>query len=143
MNLTVSYLDKLRLPLLHKLYKSNYPTGKPKGKEEIIVIEGDGKILGAMRIKTYEECHFLTGVMIIEEMRGQHLGTYLMEKLTDFLALNECYCFCEPNLDDFYIKNNFKLIPHENVPNVIKSKYDRYSFTGKNLNIFVYKKHDN
>ncbi|MGN2615367.1 GNAT family N-acetyltransferase [Aliivibrio fischeri] len=143
MNLTVSHLDKLRLPLLHKIYKENYPSGKPKGKEEIIVIEGDKKILGAMRIKTYEECHFLTGMMIIKERRGESLGSQLLFKLNEFLLLEHCYCFCEPQLSEFYLKNDFIHIDKKNIPHVLKSKHDRYTNTGKELDILLYKKTHN
>ena len=58
MNLTVSHLNKMRLPLLHKIYKENYPSGKPKGKEEILILEDDKKIIGSVRIKTYQDCNF-------------------------------------------------------------------------------------
>ena len=96
MNLTVSYLDKIRLPLLHKLYKENYPSGKPKGKEDIVILEADNKMVGAIRIKVYEDCQFLTGMVIIKEMRQQNLGSYLLKQLPSFLPFNTAYCLCEP-----------------------------------------------
>ncbi|KAB2823098.1 MULTISPECIES: GNAT family N-acetyltransferase [Aliivibrio] len=142
MNLTVSHLDKLRLPLLHKLYKANYPSGKPKGKEDIIALENNKIIIGAVRIKTYEDCHFLTGMMIIEEMRGKQLGNYLINETKKLLSLNHCYCLCDPQLTAFYLKNNFTLAK-ESIPHVITSKYERYTHGGKKLDILVYKKHNN
>ncbi len=142
MNLSVSYIDKLRLPLLHKLYKINYPAGKPKGKEDVIILENNNNILGSMRIKNYDDCHFLTGMMIIEEMRGKQLGTYLLNELSNFISLDCCYCLCEPSLSAFYLKNGFNYVI-DNIPFVILSKHERYSRSGKKLDILIYKKTDN
>ncbi|GLR77241.1 GNAT family N-acetyltransferase [Aliivibrio sifiae] len=139
MNLTVSYLEKIRLPFLHKLYKDNYPSGKPKGNEEIVVLETNKKIIGSIRIKAYEDCHFLTGMMITKEMRQQNLGSYLLQQLAPFLPLNTSYCLCEPSLTNFYIQNSFKRAEYNSVPNSIKVKYDRYTKDGKTLDILVYK----
>jgi N-acetylglutamate synthase-like GNAT family acetyltransferase len=140
MNLTVSYLDKIRLPLLHKLYKENYPSGKPKGKEDIVILEADNKMVGAIRIKVYEDCQFLTGMMIIKEMRQQNLGSYLLKQLPSFLPFNTAYCLCEPTLCGFYLKNNFKHIEDSTIPNAIKIKHERYTKDGKKLNLLTYKK---
>lgn len=139
MNLTVSYLEKIRLPLLHKLYKDNYPSGKPKGNEKIVVLETHNKIIGSIRIKTYKDCHFLTGMMITKEMRQQDLGSYLLQNLTPFLPLSLSYCLCEPTLTSFYLQNSFKYAEYNSVPNSIKIKYDRYTKDGKILDILVYK----
>lgn len=143
MNLTLSYLDKLRLPLLHKLYKENYPSGKPKGKEEIVILEEKKRIIGSIRIKTYDDCHFLTGMMIIQEKRQQHLGSYFLSEIASFLSLRESYCLCEPYLTNFYQQNGFICISHESLPHIITSKYDRYTKDGKKLDVLVYKKSNN
>ncbi len=138
MNLTVSYLEKLRLPLLHKLYKNNYPSGKPKGKEDIIILEEDKKIIGSIRIKTYDDCHFLTGMMIINEKRQQNYGSILLKNLPQFLTLDAAYCLCEPSLTPFYIKNKFNYANSSEVPHIVKNKYERYTKDGKLLDILVY-----
>ncbi|WP_122033846.1 GNAT family N-acetyltransferase [Aliivibrio sp. EL58] len=138
MNLTVSYLEKLRLPLLHKLYKDNYPSGKPKGKEDIVILEEDKKIIGSIRIKTYDDCHFLTGMMIINEKRQQNYGSILLKNLPQFLTLDAAYCLCEPSLTPFYIKNKFNYANSSEVPHIVKNKYERYTKDGKLLDILVY-----
>lgn len=143
MNLTVSHLDKLRLPLLHKLYKSNYPSGKPKGKEDIITLENDSIIIGAMRVKNYEDCHFLTGMMIIEDMRGKKLASYLLQHIDDFITSKKCYCLCEPKLSSFYIQNGFTHTNIDTSPHVIQTKHERYTSSGKNLDLLIYKKSHN
>ena len=140
MNLTVSYLEKLRLPLLHKLYKDNYPSGKPKGKEDIIILEEDKKIIGSIRIKTYDDCHFLTGMMIINEKRQQNYGSALLTNLSEFLTLDTAYCLCEPSLTPFYIKNKFNYANSSEVPYIVKNKYERYTKDGKLLDILVYQR---
>ncbi|MGR6832586.1 GNAT family N-acetyltransferase [Aliivibrio wodanis] len=140
MNLTVSYLEKLRLPLLHKLYKDNYPSGKPKGKEDIIILEEEKKIIGSIRIKTYDDCHFLTGMMIINERRLQNYGSALLTNLSEFLTLDTAYCLCEPSLTPFYIKNKFSYADSSEVPYIIKNKYERYTKDGKLLDILVYQR---
>lgn len=138
MNLTASYLEKLRLPLLHKLYKDNYPSGKPKGKEDIVILEEDKKIIGSIRIKTYDDCHFLTGMMIINEKRQQNYGSILLKNLPQFLTLDVAYCLCEPSLTPFYIKNKFNYANSSEVPYIVKNKYERYTKDGKLLDILVY-----
>lgn len=138
MNLTVSYLEKLRRPLLHKLYKDNYPSGKPKGKEDIVILEEDKKIIGSIRIKTYDDCHFLTGMMIINEKRQQNYGSILLKNLPQFLTLDAAYCLCEPSLTPFYIKNKFNYANSSEVPHIVKNKYERYTKDGKLLDILVY-----
>lgn len=138
MNLTVTYLEKLRLPLLHKLYKDNYPSGKPKGKEEIVILEEDKKIIGSIRIKTYEDCHFLTGMMIVNEKRQQNYGSKLLKNLSQFLPLKVAYCLCEPTLTPFYIKNKFNYVDNSEIPHIVRSKYERYTKDGKLLDILVY-----
>ena len=141
MNLTVSHLNKMRLPLLHKIYKENYPSGKPKGKEEILILEDDKKIIGSVRIKTYQDCNFLTGMMIIENRRRKKLGNYfLKEIMTRIDNIQNCYCFCEPSLLSFYTQNHFIIAESKFIPNVIRSKFERYSNSGKKLHILRYKK---
>lgn len=140
MNLTVSLIDKLRLPLLHKLYKANYPAGKPKGKEDIIILEEKKSMIGAMRIKHYENCDFLTGMMIIETKRGNQLGNFLLQALPSYMKTKDCYCFCESPLLPFYLKNGFFPKKVDSLPSVIKEKHNRYSNQGKKLEVLLYKK---
>lgn len=140
MNLSVSLIDKLRLPLLHKLYKANYPVGKPKGKEDIIILEENSRIIGSMRVKHYESCDFLTGMMLIETKRGKKLGNYLLQFLPNYMNTQYCYCFCDPSLSGFYLKNHFSLEECSSLPHVIQQKHKRYTNQGKKLEVLLYKK---
>lgn len=126
-------LDPIRLPLVNKIYKSFYPSGKAKRDETIWVAESNKSIIASVRFKTIDDIQLLTGMLVIPEYRLQGIAYKLIEACRNQINQQACYCFAFQELEVFYQKSGFHTINSENLPNNIKQRFQRYANSGKNL----------
>ena len=77
----IEQLDPMKLPLVSRLYKSFYPSGKAKKDELTLVGYMENQMAAVVRFRTIEQYRLLTGMLVVPDFRGQGLGHELM-----------CYC---------------------------------------------------
>ncbi|MCG3866290.1 MULTISPECIES: GNAT family N-acetyltransferase [unclassified Photobacterium] len=131
-------LDPIRLPLVNKIYKSFYPSGKAKRDEIIWVAESNHSIIASVRFKTIDNMQLLTGMLVAPEYRLQGIAYKLIEACRSQINRQTCYCFAFQELEVFYQKSGFQTIDSETLPNNIKQRFQRYANSGKNLIPMVY-----
>ncbi|TOM54970.1 GNAT family N-acetyltransferase, partial [Vibrio parahaemolyticus] len=78
-SLIIEVLNPIKLPLIKKLYKAHYPSGRAKKDELIITASRGGVIVALLRLKTVEQYRLLTGMLVIPEVRGTNVGRTLLE----------------------------------------------------------------
>lgn len=125
----IEQLDPMKLPLVSRLYKSFYPSGKAKKDELTLVGYTDSQMVAVVRFRTIEEYRLLTGMLVVPGFRGQGLGHDLMCYCLLHVLAEGDYCFAYQHLEGFYEQHSFKTINCQELPNSLKGLYERYTRT--------------
>ncbi|RJX72364.1 N-acetyltransferase [Vibrio sinensis] len=131
--LTIEVLDPIKLPLVTRLYKAHYPSGKAKSNELTIVGYIEQSLSAVVRFRPIEEFRLLTGMLVIPQYREQGVGHQLMNYCQQHTLTSKDYCFAYSHLELFYQQHGFTTIPASTLPNSLKLLYNRYSHSGKRL----------
>ncbi|RSD29872.1 GNAT family N-acetyltransferase [Vibrio pectenicida] len=123
----IQVLDPIKLPLVSRLYKSYYPSGKAKKDELTIVGSFDGKIVSIVRFKAIERYRLLTGMLVVPDFRGKGLGHKLMEYCEQHVLQSGDFCFAYTELESFYQRHGFVTLGSDSLPNTLKGLFERYS----------------
>lgn len=126
-------LDPIKLPLVKKLYKAYYPSGRAKADEIIWVAMAEHKIAALLRLKTIEEDQLLTGMLVIPDMRQQGVGHALLSHCQEHVFDHQVYCLAYAHLEHYYAQHGFATIDAAQLPNGLKMRFERYSASGKDL----------
>lgn len=98
----------------------------------------DRQIAAAARIRPIGPYHLLTGLLVHPHLRGQGLGTSLMQALAPTLGAAPSFLFCEAELTAFYRGLGF-MLPN-NPPSELLQLQRRYQTQGKQLVLMQYGK---
>ncbi|USD41293.1 GNAT family N-acetyltransferase [Vibrio sp. SCSIO 43135] len=127
--LKVEVLDPIKLPLVSRLYKAHYSSGKAKKDELTIVGYVESEIVAVVRFRVIEHYRLLTGMLVSPKYRGQGFGHDLMRycvQAGESLTSND-YCFAYPHLEGFYSQHGFVTIDESKLPASLRGLYGRYS----------------
>lgn len=125
----IEQLDLMKLPLVARLYKSFYPSGKAKKDELTLVGYMENQMAAVVRFRTIEQYRLLTGMLVVPDFRGQGFGHELMSYCLEHVLTEGDYCFAYKHLEEFYAQHGFKRIDCQELPNSLKGLYERYSKT--------------
>lgn len=129
----IELLDPIKLPLITKLYKAHYPSGKAKKNETTIVGYLDNQIVSVVRFRFIDPYRLLTGMLVIPEQRGYGFANELMQYCQQNELKEKDYCFAYPHLEQFYKANGFHTIEPTKLPPPLELLYSRYTNCGKAL----------
>lgn len=129
----IQQLDPLKLPLVQKMYKAHYPSGKAKSSELIYVCYETNKLAGVVRIRAIDSWRLLTGMLVDPAFRGSGIGHALMDHCQANALTHNDYCFAYKHLEHFYSQHGFLTIDSEELPAQLRSLFERYSRSGKSL----------
>jgi len=132
-NLKFEQLDPIKLPLLKRFYKQNYPSTKPKSDELIIVAYDQHTMVAVVRFRPIANYRLLTGMAVNETNRGSGVGTKLLLHCQQHILEGNDFCFSYSHLQHFYQQAQFKKIDKEALPAELKDLFERYSTSGKDL----------
>ncbi|AGQ89611.1 N-acetyltransferase [Vibrio parahaemolyticus] len=132
-SLIIEVLNPIKLPLIKKLYKAHYPSGRAKKDELIITASREGVIVALLRLKTVEQYRLLTGMLVIPEVRGTSVGRTLLEHCENKVFEDGDYCFAFSYLEKYYAQHGFETIDSHELPNSLKMAFQRYVDSGKDL----------
>ena len=127
----IEVLDSVKLPLVSRLYKSYYRSGKAKKDELIIVGTVDKQMIAVVRFKSVEENRLLTGMLVVPEFRSQGLAHQLMSYCEQHVLQSGDFCFAYSELESFYQQHGFQIVVLSHLPNSLKNSFERYSRTKK------------
>lgn len=125
----IEQLDPMKLPLVARLYKSFYPSGKAKKDELTLVGYMENQMAAVVRFRVIEQYRLLTGMLVVPDFRGQGLGHELMCYCLQHVLSEGDYCFAYQHLEGFYAQHGFKTLDCQELPNSLKVLYDRYTRT--------------
>ncbi|MCK6263235.1 GNAT family N-acetyltransferase [Vibrio sp. ZSDE26] len=131
--LTIAVLPPIKVPLVNKLYKDHYPSGKAKKDEHIITASTKGGIVAMVRFRTIEQYRLLTGMLVIPEHRGKNIGHALLHYCHSHELTHNDFCFAYQHLESFYIQHQFKTVDVDTLPNSLKNLFQRYVNSGRSL----------
>lgn len=131
--LTIASLDPIKTPLIARLYKAHYPSGKAKKNELTIVGYKLNRIVCVVRFRPIEQFQLLTGMLVVPEHRGEGYAHQLMSYCRQHTLSEATYCFAYSHLEPFYQKHGFATIEQQALPNSLKCLYQRYVKSGKDL----------
>ncbi|QOV29785.1 GNAT family N-acetyltransferase [Vibrio diabolicus] len=126
-------LNPIKLPLIKRLYKAHYPSGRAKKDELIITASHKGEIVALLRLKTVDRSRLLTGMLVIPTLRGTGIGEELLRYCRNNVFTDGDYCFAFTHLESYYSKHGFKTIDCSELPHPLKMAFQRYVDSGKDL----------
>jgi GNAT superfamily N-acetyltransferase len=118
-------LAKACQPLLDKFYRAHRSPMRSSGAAQMWVAKQQ-EIVGALCLTPVTDGHWLTGLFIAPEWRGQSVARTLISSALEALA-GPVWLFCHPELLGFYEQSGFALT--ENLPPALADKLTRYSRT--------------
>lgn len=123
----IEVLDPVKLPLVSRLYKSHYRSGKAKKDELTIVGSVDKQMVAVVRFKSVEENRLLTGMLVVPEFRSQGLAHQLMSYCEQHVLQSGDFCFAYSELESFYQQYGFVTLGSDFLPNTLRGLFERYS----------------
>ncbi len=132
-SLIIEVLNPIKLPLIKRLYKAHYPSGRAKRDELIITASHEGSIVALLRMKSVENYRLLTGMLVVPEYRGTGVGNALLTHCKNKVFTDGDYCFAFMHLETYYSQHGFKTIDSSELPNSLKMAFQRYVDSGKDL----------
>ncbi|AIU68097.1 GNAT family N-acetyltransferase [Vibrio coralliilyticus] len=127
MILKIDILDPVYTPIISRIYKAYYPSGKAKKDELTIAGSIDQQIVALVRFRNIEKYRLLTGMLVIPEHRRAGLGHQLMDYCVEYVLSEQDFCFAYAHLETFYAQHNFETIDASQLPNSLKGLFERYS----------------
>lgn len=115
-------LSRHELPLANKFYKVHQPSMRAHGDERVWLLQ-DESVLGAVRLKPIGDGHWLTGLYVVPQRRGEGLALRLLE---DVLACHgrPVWLFCSPDLAGLYRQVGF--LEAKALPGELEERLERY-----------------
>ncbi len=134
-------LPELQIPLLNKFYKQCRYAAKAGRGELLFVLkdsEAGQQIVAGVRLLANDHgWYFLRSMCVSPAVRGQGLGSQLLEQMADFLQTHRVYCFPFSPLQSFYTQAGFFLLPPEQAPAFMREPFQRYTLQGRDICLMV------
>lgn len=136
--LTVLPLEAIKYPLVQKLYKSHYSSGRVKSDERVIAAYHSHEMIGVLRLKSVGEHRLLTGMVVVPTYRKQKIGSVMLQycKHNELQATD--YCFSYVHLESFYQQHGFKTLDALQLPEQLLTLFSTYCRSGKALVPMIY-----
>lgn len=123
----IETLDPVKLPLVSRLYKAYYPSGKAKRDELTIVGSIESQIISVVRFRSIDCYRLLTGMLVVPEMRDKGLGHQLMAYCAEQVLKEGDFCFAYTHLEVFYQQHGFVAVEPQQLPPALKLLFERYT----------------
>lgn len=132
-HLVIETLDPIKMPLVSRLYKAHYPSGKAKKDELTLVGYQQNKLVAVVRFRNIDKYRLLTGMLVVPECRGEGIGHQLMQHCQNSVLAEGDYCFAYQHLEAFYAQHGFVAVEANELSNPLRVLFERYSSSGKKL----------
>ena len=126
-------LESIKIPLIKPIYKTFYPSAKPKKNERIVVGYHEKIIICIVRFRSIENFSLLTGMLVIPDYRQQGIASQLLTFCQAHYLSENSYCFAYQHLESLYKSVGFSVVEVKLLPNSLQQLFIRYTDTGKKL----------
>ncbi|WP_122315723.1 GNAT family N-acetyltransferase [Pseudomonas cichorii] len=110
-------------PLLDKFYRAHRSPMRA-ANPGVLWVAKQTQIVGALCLSEVAEGHWLTGLFVDPQQRGQSIARRLINHALETLP-GPVWLFCHPDLLDFYRSSGFE--PAQNLPQPLADRFRRYS----------------
>lgn len=121
----ICVLPEISRPLLDKFYRAHQSPMRGKGEATAWVVR-DPQIIAALCITPVDGGHWLTGVFVAPDRRGQGIAARLIEAAVAQVG-GKVWLFCHPELGDFYARLKFEAV--SGLPETLAGRFARYART--------------
>ena len=122
-NLDCTRLPEPLRPLLNMFYRAQHSPMRAASNGQLWVAR-EGEIIGGLSLTPVTHGHWLTGLFVAAQRRGQGIAAQLLQR-----ALGDCsgpvWLFCHPDLRGFYERMGFQVDP--TLPPPLSERLARYS----------------
>ncbi|WP_268797426.1 GNAT family N-acetyltransferase [Pseudomonas huanghezhanensis] len=118
-------LPDISRPLLDKFYRAHQSPMRAKGEAKAWVAR-DVDIIAALCLTPVAQGHWLTGLFVAPDRRGQGIAKGLVEAAVA-KASGSVWLFCDPQLTDFYAGLRFESV--SDLPQALAGRLARYTRT--------------
>jgi N-acetylglutamate synthase-like GNAT family acetyltransferase len=101
--------------------------------DKVFVAEGDGELLGIVRLAQEDEIYVLRGMQVSPSSQRQGIGTALLLELMKHLGGAECYCVPYTHLDEFYAQVGFRECSSKSAPRFLVDRLSQYLKNGREV----------
>lgn len=123
--ITFAILPDALLPLADKFYRSHRsPMRTTKGAT--LWVAKQQEIIGALNLTAVADGHWLTGLFVAPQWRGQAVAGRLLAQVLQ-ARTEPVWLFCHPELEGFYQRAGF--VGCEDLPEVLADRLRRYGRT--------------
>lgn len=135
---TVDQVEPLMLPLVNRFYKACRYSAKAGRGEKVYVLKLEQRIVAALRLVPKPDgYYFLRSMCVDPDLRGQGLGTRLLQGITQELAERPCYCYPFKHLARFYGQVGFRRVEASSVADFIRDGFTRLNDSGRGVVLMV------
>lgn len=122
-------LPNIARPMLARFYRAHRSAMRCKGLAQAWVIK-DPVIIAALCLTPVYGGHWLTGLFVAPERRGQGLAARLIEAATDEVE-GKVWLFCDPEMEDFYRRVRFERMSllTQRLPEALAVRFTTYTRT--------------
>lgn len=121
----ICVLPEISRPLLDKFYRAHQSPMRGKG-EAVVWVARDPQIIAALCITPVDGGHWLTGLFVAPDRRGQGIAARLVETAVTQVG-GAVWLFCHPGLSEFYAGLKFETASH--LPQMLAARLARYART--------------
>lgn len=120
--ITFSVLAQDLLPLADKFYRSHRSPMRA-AKAATVWVAKHPDIIAALSLTAVADGHWLTGLFVAPQWRGQGVAGRLLEEVMKSQA-GPVWLFCHPDLSGFYQRAGF--VPCADLPEALAERLRRY-----------------
>lgn len=129
---------------LQRFYKRNGYKGKIQPNDICAWLSKSDVIVAAVRLtpspQADDEYIQLKGLWLAKDLRGKGIGGQFLNRLGTYLLQTNvpCYCLAFSHLEKFYITHQFKSLPEEDAPSLLRQQLQRYRNRGNQLRLMQF-----
>ena len=101
--------------------------------DEVLMAEGDGELLGIVRLAEEGGVYVLRGMQVSPSSQRQGIGTTLLHEFMKRLGGAKCYCVPYTHLDGFYAQAEFRECSSESAPRFLADRLSQYLEGGRKV----------
>lgn len=134
----IECVPQLQFPLVNKFYKACHYSGNAGRGDTVFALRSAQGIVAAVRLQPQSEgWYFLRSMCVAPNLRGQGLGTQLLQGLETFLQQHPCYCYPFDHLQSFYERAGFQRQDLLQAPEHMQGAFQRYILQGRKIILMV------
>jgi len=125
------------LAAVRLFYSSVGYTGGVESNDRILVLRQAGSLVAAVRVSPEHDTIVLRGMYVSEHLRGQGIGSKLLERVGGEIGNSACWCVPFTHLERFYSRIGFRAVVSGETPGFLSARKRRYIAAGREVMVML------